>query len=260
MPLASKVLWAVSMDTPAEQNMLAQSAHIIGASVVCVRTSSPLLQNLIDMFHRLGMKVFGWRWPAVVPTTPPPPNYYAMDQANFVASTLIPAGLDGYIVDPESDNDGGVNDWQRTDVDTAALTRAFCTTIKTAAASSDRPFVFGTTSGCTYPQVQPDIPWAPFFQASDRVYPQTYWRSRDPQGNPVNIHGGTPTSSMTAGLAAYASAGKPMMPMAGEIDCATPEEIAEYGALLDQHGITEGHFYEFNHQVSPMVLTAIKAL
>jgi hypothetical protein len=247
------------MDSPAEQNALGQTAHIIKANTVCIRTSSPLLQTSIGYFHALGIKVFGWRWPAVVPTHSPP-FYSAMDQANYVAHQLIPAGLDGYIVDPESDNDGGVNDWQRHDINGAQLAQAFCTTIKTAAAASGHPFLFGTTSGCTYPTSQPGIPWGPFFAASDRVYPQTYWRARNKHDDPVNVHGGAPQSSMAMGLAAYAGAHKPMMPMAGEIDCATPLEIAQYGALLAQHGITEGHFYEFNHNVPPPVLAAIQAL
>lgn len=259
MTLTDKVLWAVSMDTPAEQNMLAQAAHMIRANVVCIRTSSPLLQSSIAMFHGIGIKVYGWRWPAVVQTHSPP-FYFAMDQANYVARTLIPAGLDGYIVDPESDNDDGVNDWQRTDVNTAALAQAFCATIKAAAAHSGHPFVFGTTSGCTYPTGQPKIPWAQFFSASDRVYPQTYWRARNRHGDPVPINSATPASSMARGLAAYAEAAKPILPMAGEIDCATPAEIAQYGALLAQHGITEGHFYDFNFRVPPPVLSAIQAL
>jgi len=259
MPLTSKVLWAVSMDTPAEQASLAQVAHMIKANVVCIRTSSPLLESSIAAFHALNIQVYGWRWPAVVPTHSPP-HYSAPDQANFVATVLIPAGLDGYIVDPESDEDGGVNDWQRTNVDTATLARNFCATIKNAAAHAGRPFVFGTTSGCTFPQTKPRIPFAEFFAASDNVYPQTYWRVRDRHNNPVSSHGGTPTSSMNAGLAAYSIANKPMRPMAGEIDCVTAAEIASYGALLAQHGISEGHFYEFNHRVKPEVLSAIQAL
>ena len=259
MPLSSKILWAVSMDTPAEQNSLAQAAHMIKANVVCIRTSSPLLKDSIAAFHALNIEVYGWRWPAVVPTDSPP-DYSAPDQADFVASVLIPAGLDGYIVDPESDDDDGVNDWQRTDVDTAALAQSFCKTIKDAAARSGRPFVFGTTSGSTYPASKPGIPFSKFFAASDKVYPQTYWRARDRHGNPVDIHGGTPASSMPTGLADYGSAGKPVMPMAGEIDCAKASEIQAYGALLAQHGIDEGHFYEFNHNVPPEVLSAIAAL
>jgi hypothetical protein len=259
MPLTSKILWAVSMDTPAEQNSLAQTAHMINANVVCIRTNSPLLQGSIAAFHALNIQVYGWRWPAIVPTHSPP-HYSTQDQADFVATVLIPAGLDGYIVDPESDDDRGVNDWERTDVDTATLAQDFCATIKNAVARAGRPFVFGTTSGSTYPVSKPRIPFAKFFAASDKVYPQTYWRARDRHDNPVDIHGGTPASSMSAGLAAFAAAGKPIIPMAGEIDCAKPAEIAAYGALLVQHGINEGHFYDFNHRVPPEVLSAIQAL
>jgi len=260
MPLTDKVLWVVDMSDRHDEQAIAQHAATIGANTVCIRTSSPILADAIPRFHAAGMKVYAWRWPAVVPTRRPP-HYFATDQANFVATTLIPAGLDGYIVDPESDDDHGVNDWERRDVgDLAQLAQSFCATIRHAAANSGRPFLFGTTSGSNYPRVKPKIPFQEFFAASDRVYPQTYWRMRDKHDRPVDIHGGTPASAMPGGLADFAVAHKPIIPMAGEIDTVTPEEIAQYGALLAQHNITEGHFYEDNLRVPPAVLDAIRLL
>jgi hypothetical protein len=94
--------------------------------------------------------------------------------ADYVASVLIPAGLDGYIVDPESDKAGDNNDWNQTSL--APIAKEFCSTIRTAA--QGKPFLFGTTSGCIYPspQEKPNIPWSEFFGASDALYPQCYWR------------------------------------------------------------------------------------
>jgi hypothetical protein len=96
------------------------------------------------------MKVYAWRWP-------PATEAGSRKEADLVADKLIPKGLDGYIVDPESDAAGAVNDWNRAKC--IPFAKAFCKIISDAAPSS---FAFGTTSGCAYPakNMKPNIPWA----------------------------------------------------------------------------------------------------
>jgi hypothetical protein len=141
-------------------------------------------------------------------------------EAKFVAEQCIPAGLDGYIVDPESDKKGDINDWN--DKKHAQLAKDFCAVIKKAAGG--RKFMFGTTSGCAYPDPtgKPNIPWAEFFPPSDSLYPQCYWRWTNSNGEVKNINGGTPDKAIDRALPAWKpkSLGKPIIPMAGEIDLA----------------------------------------
>jgi hypothetical protein len=139
MALASKVLWIVDMKSDAIETAFAKHALAIGATAVCVRTSSKRLPDAIKRFHDIGIKVLAWRWP-------PASKAGAENEANNVAKNLIPAGLDGYVVDPESDKAGAANDWNRQQC--APIAARFCTIIKNAAPAN---FVFGTTSGCSYP-------------------------------------------------------------------------------------------------------------
>src|SRR5262249_39002393 len=139
MPLARKVLWIVNMNTQASETAFSKHALAIGATAVCIRTSSTRLVDAIKRFHDIGMKVYAWRWP-------PASKAGAQKEADNVANDLIPAGLDGYIVDPESDTPGASNDWNRAGL--GPIAAQFCSTIKSAAPGS---FVFGTTSGCSYP-------------------------------------------------------------------------------------------------------------
>jgi hypothetical protein len=193
MPLARKVLWIVSMNTDALETAFAKHALAIGATAVCIRTSSTRLPDTIKRFHDIGIKVYAWRWPSATKAG-------AQKEADNVADDLIPAGLDGYVVDPESDKAGAANDWNRTEL--APLAAQFCATIKRAAPAS---FVFGTTSGCSYPspKMKPKIPWKEFFlgkrrasapdvlaldESFDRTErPENKWRNacgRDRQGCP----------------------------------------------------------------------------
>jgi hypothetical protein len=120
----------------------------------------------IGQFHQHGIKVYGWRWPAVKADTHSP-HHFANDEAKFVVQQLIPAGLDGYIVDPESDSNRTIDDWNHETL--APLARAFCHTIKAAAPAG---FHFGITSGCAYPNLsnRPHIPWAEFVAAPATRY------------------------------------------------------------------------------------------
>jgi hypothetical protein len=144
----------------------------------------------------------------------------------------------------------------------ATVAQQFCAIIKAAAAG--KPFVFGTTSGCGYPgpKGKPNIPWTEFFGASDILLPQTYWRWTNNAGQRQKLNGGTPAAAIDLGVSAWQprSQGKPLMPMAGEVDVVTPDEIAAYGATLQKMRVSEGHFYTDNGQIPVLNLAAIKAL
>jgi hypothetical protein len=153
MPFVSKFLWIVNMNTEAIETSFAKHALAIGATGVCIRTSSTRFPGAIGRFKALNMKVYAWKWPGVIPGQSAK-HYYALDEADYVAKRLIPIGLDGYIVDPESD--GHVdkrtgkklsNDWDQAEL--APVARQFCALIRQGA--NGKPFVFGTTSGCAYP-------------------------------------------------------------------------------------------------------------
>jgi hypothetical protein len=254
MALKSKFLWIVNMNTEAAEISFSKHALAIDATGVCIRTSAKRFPDTIKRFHDLGIKVYAWRWP-------PATSAGAQNEADFVADKLIPNGLDGYIVDPESDKAGATNDWNRTVC--APFAAAFCTTIKQVAPAS---FVFGTTSGCAYPadNMKPKIPWNEFFSASDALYPQCYWRWTNPSTGQSGqkINGGTPQKAIDKGVPAWQakSLGKPIVPMAGEVDVVKVDEIADFGTALANMQVTEGHFYTDNGQIPVANLAALKAL
>jgi hypothetical protein len=247
-----KILWTVFMRTPAEEARLLSHAQAAGATGVAVRTSNLRLPAAIPRFHAAGLKVFAWRWPARRATSSPP-HYHAPQQAAFVAGTLIPAGLDGYFPDIESDNDHGVNDWD--DSSLAPLATAFCATIKAAAPPG---FVFALTSGAPQPHNNPNIPWAPFAAASDYLLPQTYWRMRTDAGI-TNINGGSPASAIAVGDSRWSpiGAGKTRVPMIGELDCVTPAQIAAFGAAMVTRGERRLHVYADTDDVDLSQLAAL---
>jgi hypothetical protein len=187
--------------------------------------------------------VFGWRWPGVKPQNPTTSiHHFADDEAKFVAEQLIPAKLDGYIVDPESEGDHGASDWN--DAMLSPLAQSFCKTITDAATAAGlAQFKFGTTSGCTYPSPtsRPNIPWAQFVAASAALYPQTYWRMTGNNGQLVDINGGNPNSAADRGKADWQpiAHGKPIVYMAGELDLVTADEIRAYGARAKHDGQRE---------------------
>jgi hypothetical protein len=120
-------------------------ALALGAGAVAIRSDSSRLTTCMARFKAANIKVYSWRWPAIVQNQG---GRFATDEADYVAQTLIPAGLDGYIVDPESEQDGAHNDWNRTDVPVAQLATTFGQIIHKAAKAAGRPdFVFGITSG-----------------------------------------------------------------------------------------------------------------
>ena len=259
--LTSKVLWIVGPSDAAGNTRLLQHAQTAGITTVCLRSTSPQLPGAIGAFHAASIGVYAWRWPAVV-STATAPHHFADDEAKFVVQTLIPAKLDGYMVDPESDTGRAVDDWNQAGLST--LAKNFCTTIKNGAAAAGLTnFRFGTTSGCSYPDPnnRPKIPWAEFVAASDVLLPQSYWRMATNSGS-IPINGGTPAKAVPRGLTSWGAiaSGKPIVPMAGEIDLVTPADIAAYGTELKNRAITEGHFYADSANVSGPVLNAIAAL
>lgn len=250
MAIQRKVLWIVNMDTAAQESAFMNHVSASGVDTVCIRTSSTRLASSISSFKAKNLSVWAWRWPSINP-------HSAMAEAEKVAKVLIPAGLEGYVVDPESDKAGDSNDWNSSTH--AGLAQDFCQTITQAAPAG---FLFGTTSGCKYPSPtgKPDIPWDKFFAASQALYPQCYWRAN--LGTVKDINGGTPGSAIKRGLGAWApkSQGKPIIPMAGEIDLVTVAEIKAYGAELENRNITEAHFYADTPKVSAPVLKAISQI
>src|SRR5262249_24475113 len=147
MPLNTKGLWVEDLDDATVQARVIKHVGDTGANLVCVRTSSPLLQELIPKFHQTNVKVYGWMWARVIPHQPN--HRYARDEADHVANNLIPAGLDGYIFDVESD-DGEPptsHDWDRTDVeDLTDLAKYYTTTIKNAFNARGGQYLLGLTS------------------------------------------------------------------------------------------------------------------
>ncbi len=163
MSLQKKVLWVVDVHTQSRENSVLAHAAAAGATPsACARPRADCPMPSAE-FHQHGMKVYAWRWPAVVPQPNSTTHYFAMDEAEFVATKLIPVGLDGYIADPESDAAGQKNDWNQTSLQ--SLAQQFCARITGSASAG---FVFGLTSGCTYPKPNtgPTFPWAQFVAAS----------------------------------------------------------------------------------------------
>jgi hypothetical protein len=246
-----KALWVTSYSSGSHTRLIDHCTEA-GISLVCIRTTSADLAGAIQKFSANNIEVYGWRWPAVLPGPHHAPHYYAKDEATYVAQTLIPAGLAGYIVDPESDGPGEVDDWN--DAKHRQLAKDFCARIREAAPPG---FHFGTTSGCEYPRNHSRIPWSEFVAASDALYPQTYWQSA--AHGPV--HGGTPLSSFGRGRAAWESIanGRPIIAIGGEISKASALEIREFGDLI--RGRQEvAHFYADSSATPPAVLKAIGSI
>jgi hypothetical protein len=260
---ANKALWAEAMDNQAEEDRIFSHAQAMGAGAVVIRTTSRRLPSSMKRFQHAGMQVYAWRWPAVVRHHG---GRYASDEADFVAETLIPAGLDGYIVDPESERGSPHNDWNRTDLPVPApqLATSFCQTIRNAARAAGKDdFLFGITSGGNYPAAKRHLPWNEFVAASDAVFPQVYWRARGKHNACGKVRDGMPDTNFTADLPSWRTIaqGKPIIPMAGEISCV--RNIAEFTAFANRartESLTNMHFYVDDTRVTGELCTAIRNL
>jgi hypothetical protein len=270
MALQTKVLWVEDFDTNADQAQVLQQASATGATILCIRTISTKLAGLIPGLKVKGFKVYGWRYPqtedrgvANNSDSNPPNNSYAPKEAAYVINTLIKAGLDGYIMDIESDNDKKKpqpwRDWDRKDIDLTSLATNYANALRTAANNCGRPFVLGFTSHANAFNIYPGTPWKPFIDVSDVMLPQSYWRYLD-GATKTPENGNTPASAMDISYADYSAWGKKIIPIGGEMSCCLPGEMKAFGALLAAKGITEGHFYTSTDHIDPGVLAEIKAL
>jgi len=234
-----KILWVVNYDNV---QTFAKVAVHTGATGVAIRTDNDLGRAL-DVFHALGIKVYGWRWPSAQRDA-------AMREADRVA-TAFHGGLDGYYIDPEGEP-GQPYDWDRDGLD--ALADEFCTAITQA--SEGR--VVGVTSHYRAKAVFRRLPWATFFRHADVFLPQAYWRVA---GGPVGS--GRPADNYLAAIESWAAAGAErarIVPMAGEVARVRPPELAEYAQAARQQAVNALHFYAFGPQVPPAVWSAIAAL
>lgn len=228
-------LWITDMGAGDVATMLAH-AKAARASIVCIRSTSTALPAAIAAFAAAKIEVYGWRWPAVRKPGPGgAAHYYALDEAAYVVGTLLPKGLKGYIVDAESDHPDDINDWNSTAH--TSLAEQFCGAIRQGAqAHGIKDFHFGVTSGCQYPTNFAHIPWKTFVAAADALYPQTYWRALGKTGCAPIKGADTPASAYAHGIASWKTiaAGKPIVAVAGEIDCLAPhlDEITQFGKLI----------------------------
>jgi hypothetical protein len=283
MPLQTKGLWAEDLNSAATRARFIQHVKDTGANVVSIRTTSPLLQSLIPTFHQMQVKVYGWRWPHAFPDPKYQPDpekndpAYVPNEAAHVVNDLIKNGLDGYIFDIESDegNPPHPYDWDNKNIkNLKQLATDLASGIKAGFDARGTPYVLGLTSHARGFSNYPGILWQPFLDVSSVLFPQTYWRYRDnnnvcrdenPDPNDPNHKkgAGTPEQAMINGFNDYTPKGKPIIPLAGEIGCATADEIGRFGGLVAARGLKEAHFYvdiDDAGFANPGVLKAIKAL
>ncbi len=247
MPFVRKVLWVVDYD--GNEKLFKDQVAATGCDTVCIRTKSTQMPQAIIDFKALGKTVWAWRWPGVDPDVAielvKGPHYFAPREAAFVADLIKNHGLDGYVADPESEQDKGVNDWDQITTDKGInirkLATDFCSTIATAAAG--KKFFFGFTSGDLYPNSRKNFPWDVFVKAAGALYPQSYWKVRAKDGTVhepyKKKYGAGPEPAMDAGIASWkkVSQGKPIYPMAGELDCDSVDEIQRYAAKMAALGL-----------------------
>ncbi len=242
-----KVLWVVNLsDSGVHLAGLLIKAKALGATAVAIRTTATNFDESIPAFHDSNIKVLGWRWPSVN-------RPKALAQAQHVVE-LMNIGLDGFIADPEGDNRSDIN-WDQTGLDN--LAQDFCSTIRTAFPNK----LFGTTSHYRAKRLFNNLPWQVFIQHSDKVYPQTYWRVQTDKG-PKPVGSGQPKQNYAVGLSAWQEIGaapSAIIPMAGEIALALPEEIKAYAAAAAENHVNELHFYTMDQPIPKLVSEAIAA-
>jgi hypothetical protein len=235
-----KVLWVV--DT-SDVDGLVQKANYIRAQALCIRTTNNWLKDALPNLKHQGFDVYGWRWPSVDPQENSN-HHYAKDEADY-ALRLIEAGLDGYIVDPESDDGRTSDDWN--DPRFSNLAHDFCSKIKIAGRQSNQYFLFGLTSGGNYPTAKPLIPWAVFLAYSDAAFPQIYWAP-----NYLHPPRRSPDEAFTVDMESWKTvlpATFRVCPIAGEIASNEAAQIERFGEIVRQHGMTEVHFYAYENGI-----------
>jgi hypothetical protein len=239
IPLEEKVLWVVNYP---DLDWFIERAVFIKATAVAIRTDNDLA-DAIPAFHAKGIKVYGWRWPSAQ-------RDRALKEADSVVKWLD-QGLDGYYVDPEG-APGNHFDWDQNDLET--LAEDFCKRI--TAASPNKPF--GVTSHFRGRKVFEKLPWKAFIKHATVLLPQAYWRVE--QGT---VTGGDPKKNYLTSINEWEALGSPknlIVPMAGELERSTAEEIQRYAAAATAQGISSLHFYTATKAIKPGVWKAIANL
>lgn len=237
----AKVLWVASYPDASLDSFI-EMASFIGATAVAIRTDNDL-DAAILRFHSTGTKVYGWQWPS-------PDRIQALAAAQRVVD-WYDRGLDGYYVNPAG-GPGYHDDWNLEGLEPIA--KEFCERITQA----DPHKPFGTTSHFQAEKIYSKLPWMAFFQYSNVLLPQAYWNVA---GKLVN--GGDPQQNFDLSLAEWSAAGgslSAIVPMAGELEFSTAENINSYAQAATQQGKTELHFYAATKNVPSAVWEAIKQI
>ncbi|MEM5341485.1 hypothetical protein [Paraburkholderia azotifigens] len=239
--MGSKTIWVVNYD---DVQKFLEKVVEIGATSVAIRTDNDMLKA-IKAFHQVGIKVFGWRWPAVFKDP-------AMNEAKKVVA-LLEQGLDGYFVDPEGDRDEKHKriNWDQSNLEKLAAN--FCESIVSTQAATGKPF--GVTSHYRANLVFPKLPWHAFFKHATVFLPQAYWRT----GHGIVGHG-DPADNYARSIEAWSNAGAPsdvIVPMAGELSHSSAAEIDQYVAAAKSHKIKDLHFYAYEKSVTKDVWDAV---
>jgi hypothetical protein len=288
MPFQTKCLWAEFITTSSVQRV---KDHVTatGANMLCLRTETPCFEDLMSYMKQQGVKVYGWRWPDARPANgnPDDSGYALNEMANVVK--LIGKGLDGYIFDIETNENGLSDDWggggpaNRADIATQMVAG-----IVDAFNRRGTPYLVGFTGHQRAFSNYPDIPYKPFLDYCNALFPQTYWRVDDGDhglkkcllsADDYSVHPprpiGTPAQAMSNGFTDYANKKDrngnvlPIIPIGGEIGCTKHGEMTSFAQLVSQRGLNEIHFYvdvdkpgwiDDAHPNDPSVLAEIKAL
>ena len=211
---------------------------------------------------------------------------YAPNEMNTVIG-LIKKGLDGYIFDIESENDGAPNDWDaKGPANRQQVAAAMVKGIASAFKARSTPYTLGLTSHQWGFQNYQDVPWQTFLDECTALFPQTYWRRDVGSGGVKDCQieaddystgqtKGTPDQALYNGFADYANKKDkngnvlPIYPVAGEIGCAVYGEMTHFAQLVAQRNVNEAHFYvDVDHPGwiskqqpnDPRVLTEIKSI
>ena len=262
MSFRIKALWAEAIIDAPSLARLKQHLTATGANLLCIRTNSPYIPQLITQLHAAGIGVFGWRWPHARPSDPNNPNgdsVFAPNEMNRVIG-LINQGLDGYIFDIESNNDNAPNDWQRPN-NRAQVAAAMVAGIAQAFKNRNKAYTLGLTSHQWGFSNYPDIPWQIFLDECNALFPQTYWRTDMGNGakacNPASYDYaadppravGSVDQALHNGFADYANKQDKsrntlsIIPVGGEIGCTKAGEMTVFGSVLAKRSVSEAHFY-----------------
>jgi hypothetical protein len=262
MPFRTKALWAQAIVDAASLARLDQHLTATGANLLCIRTDSPYIAQLITQLHAKGIGVFGWRWPHARPNDPNNPagdSVFAPNEMNRVIG-LINQGLDGYIFDIESNGDGAPNDWEKPP-NRAQVATAMVAGIAQAFKNRNKAYTLGLTSHQRGFSNYPNIPWQPFLDECNALFPQSYWRADKGNGakacNPASYdysthppHAvGSVDQALHNGFTDYANKKNnngnvlSIIPVGGEIGCTKLGEMTLFGSLLEKQSVTEAHFY-----------------